>query len=278
MVPDRPITTRSHDRLRRSGFADAVARQVLSANPADSFVMAVTGPWGSGKTSVLNMVAETVRHEDDQVVVLNFNPWMFSGAEQLTARYFSEVAALLRSTGHKRLMKVANRMVDYGERLRPLSELASIIPGVGSAAKGAQGAVVTSARALRNLDALSSGSVSDQRDAIAQAIAAQPRRFLVVLDDIDRLRNDEVLEIVRMVRLVADFPRTTFLLAYDRERVERALGGTDQGQGREYLEKIVQESYELPESAGRTCYRSSSRRSTSRSTAWRRVRSTGTTG
>jgi len=63
-----------------------------------------------------------------------------------------------------------------------------------------------------------------------------------VIDDVDRLDDQEIREVVRLVRLVADFPNTVYLLAFDRARVEAALGSD----GAAYLEKIVQLPIDLP--------------------------------
>lgn len=72
------------------------------------------------------------------------------------------------------------------------------------------------------------------------------KRLIVVVDDVDRLRPEEVLDIVRLVRLVGDFPDTLYLLAFDRRRVEECLGEGNAGRGRAYLEKIVQVTHDVP--------------------------------
>ncbi|MGA2765394.1 MAG: P-loop NTPase fold protein [Spirochaetia bacterium] len=52
----------------------------------------------------------------------------------------------------------------------------------------------------------------------------------------------EIREVFRLVRLVADFPNVLYILAFDREQVEAALAPS----GRQYQEKILQLSYDLP--------------------------------
>ncbi len=69
---------------------------------------------------------------------------------------------------------------------------------------------------------------------------------MVIVDDLDRLPADEIRLTVQAIKAVADFPRTTYLLAYDREIVAKALGNGDPETGLSYLEKIVQVSYPIP--------------------------------
>src|SRR5258708_9986248 len=77
-------------------------------------------------------------------------------------------------------------------------------------------------------------------------LEALEKRLVIVVDDVDRLRPDEVLDIVRLVRLVGDFPNTLYLLAFDRQRVEECLGEGNTERGRAYLEKIVQVTHDVP--------------------------------
>ncbi len=66
-----------------------------------------------------------------------------------------------------------------------------------------------------------------------------------MLDDIDRLTTSEIRDIFKPVRLTANFPNIIYIVAFDRIRVEKAL--TEQNiPGRDYLEKILQVSFDLP--------------------------------
>ena len=51
---DRPIEGRAGDALGRCAFAEQIALEITAAPGDSGFVVAVTGPWGSGKTSVIN--------------------------------------------------------------------------------------------------------------------------------------------------------------------------------------------------------------------------------
>ena len=77
---DNPIRGAADDLLGRSGGAVGLARQILTLDASEGLVIGVLGPWGSGKTSFVNLACERLRV--DGIIVLDFNPWMFSGAEQ----------------------------------------------------------------------------------------------------------------------------------------------------------------------------------------------------
>ena len=75
------------------------------------------------------------------------------------------------------------------------------------------------------------------------------RKVVVLIDDIDRLDRDEVLSVLKIVRLTANFPQIVYVLAFDDEMVARAaaqsFGGTSDS-GRQFLEKIVQYPFIIP--------------------------------
>ena len=64
---DRPISSFSEDLLDRKPFADALANAFIQWHGEDSLVAALYGPWGSGKSSVKNMILEMIRrHKNPQ--------------------------------------------------------------------------------------------------------------------------------------------------------------------------------------------------------------------
>lgn len=227
---DWPVETLAGDRMGRAEFARSVADEILAAPVEGGFVMGLTGPWGVGKTSILNMAMDAL---DDRALVVQFNPWMFSGTEALIGPFFREVASQL---GEKKpaLKALGEKLATYGRVLSPIAGLV-----------GASGAVDTAAGLLGQWSA--GPSVIEQRAELRTQLAGLEQRLVVVIDDVDRLRPDEVADIVRLVRLVGDFPNTLYLLAFDRYRVEECLGDGDLQRGRAYLEKIVQVTHDVPE-------------------------------
>ena len=77
--PDRPIEGRSRDLLGRAPFAENLAKAILNYAYKDTLVIGLYGAWGSGKTSIINMVIEYAenpsnRRTDQSQVIVRFNP------------------------------------------------------------------------------------------------------------------------------------------------------------------------------------------------------------
>lgn len=225
---DRPA---DEDLLGRGPVVDRLARWVRSAPRAEGFVIGVTGPWGSGKTTVLGLLEK--RLADDEATVLWFDPWLFSTADDLVVRFFDEVAGTLARAKSKSLKKVAKGMADFGAALSPA---AAVLLGPAGQLTAAP----------KRLADLKQSSAAHQRRALRNALLHSGRQIVVLIDDIDRLETREIREIMRLVKLIADLPGVIHVLGYERSRVERAVAESGPKDGRAYLEKIVQASVSLP--------------------------------
>ena len=242
---DRPIEAIEGDKLGRSKFSTAFAKSLLTYAETDCVVAAIYGDWGSGKSSAINMVIETIEHEsesqsiDDKPIILNFNPWIYSTRERLIELFFKDLSRALQQRNYgKKLRYIGKKLELYGNLLATIPEpnitfFAWLLKLFGKAAQ--------------TWGSPQSKSIEETRLQIRSLMAEQKRKIFVVIDDIDRLTDTEICQMFQLVKAVGDFPNIVYLLAFDREVVTKALAGMQGGAGEEYLEKIVQSSIELPE-------------------------------
>ncbi len=232
---DEPIKRPEDDAIDRALLATTIADVIRSADVSEGSVVGILGPWGSGKTSLVNLIKVELAKEPE-VALLDFNPWMFSGTQQLVDEFFVELAARLRM-GPRKWQNVANDLASYGKRIAPLQ----VIPGLGQVIAGVSG----TAQLIEDLTNQSKKAVTEQREKIVEGLRKLDSPLVVVIDDIDRLSPSEIREIFKLVRLVASFPNILYLVAFDRARVEQAL--KHEGlPGRDYLEKIIQAAFDIP--------------------------------
>ncbi|HEX2161411.1 MAG TPA: P-loop NTPase fold protein [Thermoleophilaceae bacterium] len=240
---DAALEDERDDGLDRVLFSDRLAHQIKRARAKTGLVVALIGPWGSGKTTVLGWVQKRLEEgqpkDDPSRVVVRFNPWLVSGSEQLVSQFVSELAvALPRRAGERRAADAAARLHRYARALQILEGA----PGVGWMF-GTGGALLNEIGRRRHE---TPETVFEQREQVCKALEALGLHVVVVIDDVDRLEDTEIRDLMRMVKLVGDFPNVTYLLAFDREPVLSALS-VGQADGGQYLEKIVQIEYRLPE-------------------------------
>ena len=143
IIPDVPITKASDDVLNRSSFANDLANVMLKYSAPTSFSIGLYGKWGSGKTSLLNMVLEAVEAQDSQAIIIRFNPWLCSDNRQLVSQFFKQLSSeiKLKSSASATAWRIIGK---YGDLL----EATNVVPGIGPTIAAA-GKVATSRAKIR---------------------------------------------------------------------------------------------------------------------------------
>lgn len=241
---DKPITNAEDDKLGRSGFAERLAKAIINFDTADSYAIALQGAWGYGKTSVLNMAIQKIEETTDKkTVIIRFNPWNFTTTGQLIDQFFATMSSKLKlSKSNERLQKVGELVEKYSSVL----EYTQYIPGVGSYMNALPKVAKAFGGRMRKNAGEKLKDAVYQKEEIEKELLLIDSRILVVIDDIDRLPNDQIRLIFQLVNSVAGFPHTVYLLSYDKGIVARALDDVQGQRGAEYLEKIVQVPFDLP--------------------------------
>ncbi|MGO9956937.1 MAG: P-loop NTPase fold protein [Solirubrobacteraceae bacterium] len=230
---DNPIRRPEDDALGRAKIAESFADQVLALDASEGAVVGVLAAWGHGKTSFVNLAR--LRIAEAGVLVLDFNPWMFSGAEQLVESFFVELSSQLKLKPE--LGKVAQCLEDYGESFSGLGWL----PVVGPWIERGRGSAGVLAKLLQRRKE----GITERRAKLAARLTELKQPIVVVVDDIDRLSTSEIRDVFKLVRLTASLPNIIYIVAFDRARVEDALA-EQRLPGRDYLEKILQIAIDLP--------------------------------
>jgi len=232
---DQPISTCAADLLDRGPFVQRVV-QVLDELQAleDSSVLALVGPWGSGKSSLINLVSE---HVGAPWQVRRASTWAPPDISALLADLFATIRSALPEGERTRRLK--DLLTEYAQFTVPAL---GAIPVVGSAAQEVAANLVK-LRAERPMQSMF--------DELTAKLSGLDLRVLVVLDDVDRLQPDELLALLKAIRLLARFPGVYYLLAYDEQTVIDVLTATAVAQNSSdralaYLEKIVQVRLDMP--------------------------------
>ncbi|WP_431206841.1 KAP family P-loop NTPase fold protein [Burkholderia cepacia] len=257
-LSDRPAET---DALGRFPFARSLAQSLVSVGSEDGLVIGIEGSWGTGKSTVIGFIRKhlTDAHDvDTQPVIVEFNPWMVSNTGAMVDALVSQIAVALHVTlgALEEKLKVGEKLLGYIGLIKHLKYL-KYVPGIGFAGHIAEDAVGYAATIAEGVEGARKAAedvekllphldLAKKKADVADALRKLNRSIVVIVDDLDRLPEDELRLVVQTIKAVADFPRTTYLLAYDRDIVASALGAGIPEKGRSYLEKIVQVAYPIP--------------------------------
>jgi predicted KAP-like P-loop ATPase len=273
---EAPIRKISEDRLRRANFADRIATVLSGLSPREGRVFAIRGGWGFGKSSLKNLITEQLDVKKD-ADWLDFNPWQWGDADSITRALFSQIAARLGGSHSPGALDRAEALRRYGAILTgsgasikeyagktPLlstvvtnASLVAIATGIGfelpTVARVAAfllGAAVVVPILGHVISFFAPDRTKDSLDTIRKDLEDRLRELdrplVVFVDDIDRLEPDQIRMLLRQVKANANLPNIVFVLLFQPSIVERALDPVAANDGRAFLEKIVQASFDLP--------------------------------
>ena len=236
--PDLPITKSIEDKLNRGAFAKSLAKTISQYSFPSSFTIGLYGEWGSGKTSLVNMVLEAVEDIDNSAIMLRFNPWLCTDPKQLITQFFKQMATAIKLKKPK-----AEKAWELIDQYADVFEAASLIPIAGTIISAAG---KTLAKEANDRVEQRTKDLQESKNQIVNKMKEENIKIIVSIDDIDRLSEEEIIAIFQLVKALADFPNTVYLLAFDYDVVVHALSKVQHGDGKEYLEKIIQVPFEIP--------------------------------
>lgn len=236
MYNDSPIKYERQDKLNRKKFAEAIAKSIKNIPKGrDSIVIGLMGGWGTGKSSLLNLIENKIEHD---VNVVRFNPWNYYSQQTLFASFFDELTNTLYLSNQIKVKfhKYKNKIYAAG-----ISLGTSIVPQVG---------------ALTNFISDSEPNTLNKIKQDLDEEFKRQRKTVVIIDDIDRLNPDEVKQIFQLVKSLAEFPNLIYILAFDKNYVNYALKEWNMNEKNKYshsedfIDKIIQVPLTIPKFAG----------------------------
>lgn len=245
---DRPVESLEGDILEVRDYILSLNNFIM--NCETPMTIAIQGDWGSGKTSIMNMIKKEIGSD---VMTIWFNTWQYS--------QFNMGGMLAVS-----LLNSITKAVD-GDATMVANVFNAIRSGVGFVAKtGVNFAVETLAgetNAGMVADAMSGGGVENFTQQIIDLKARlelslnkklnkeNKGRAVIFVDDLDRLPPERAVELLEVMKIFMDIESAVFVLAIDYQVVvqglEKKFGATvGTEKGKSFFDKIIQLPFAVP--------------------------------
>lgn len=240
---DKPIESSEQDLLGRTTFSKQLGEAIYKYDGKDGLVIGVFGKWGTGKTSILNMVVNEINYlsenDEEKPIIVNFSPWNYTDKDNLISLFFRVLKNKLNMDKYEEVRKkIGKALTDYSDALDALT----LFPMVGS---GLATILKTIAKA-QGAELAKDVDIDKTKENLVSVLGDTNQKIIVIIDDIDRLTNIQIRDIFQLVKQVGNFPNIIYVLSMDRDVVCRALESVHDIDGAEYLEKIVQIPFEIP--------------------------------
>lgn len=212
--------------------------------------LGVFGSWGSGKSSLMRMLkAQIDTDSGEKVLTLWFNAWRYEGKEEAqSALIHAIVGELERSRNITDEVKDLIKSVVSGASVLKVSKfiyktVTTMTPDIAGFIDLFSDESKKLADTMENFD--------KRFNELLEALGIE--RIIVFIDDLDRCSSLKVIETFETIKLFLNTPSCTFVIGADAQKIENAVGeiysiatGDEQAR-RDYLEKIIQIPFNIPQ-------------------------------
>ncbi|EEZ4379022.1 AAA family ATPase [Escherichia coli O113] len=239
---DQPILGGQNDPdlLNRLDFANHLANILLLNHNDDCLTVSIEAEWGYGKTSVINLIKGALNEKEFLPIIIEYNPWLAGQPESLIQDFLLQFSSQLNiKDNSKAALEASKELIAYSN----LFSVAKLIPGTEPWASIIEKVFSNFGSATKKIAELKKLDLLGRKKQVEKAIK---NPIVVIIDDIDRLTPTETFQVLRLVKAVADFSGTSFLLAFDPNYLISVLDKNNIVNSSEYLNKIVQLRVPLP--------------------------------
>lgn len=213
------------DSLQREHIASEIAKTINETYTNKSFAIGVIGEWGYGKTTFIDFIFSELRKKEENVII-QFHPWKPNSKPQIISEFYAKLISEVEK-------------IDY-ELGRSISLYADKLVGGDSEQIGLIKNVIANIRGKNE-------SIDYYFEIIKKSVQTSGKKFIVHIDDLDRLSGEEILEILKIIRGTAEFPNFFFISGFDVSYVKDVLLKSNSiAHEHSFLRKIFQLEFILP--------------------------------
>lgn len=203
-------------------YVNSIVDRLIAMNEIEeSFAIGISGSWGSGKTTFMNNIDNSLCEKD--FAKFNFKPWSCTNPDQIIKKFFDDLSNSFKDKD----LKLSKILLSY-------AELASSIDSSSWVSK--------LSTIFKWKEKTTAPSLKEQ----VEELMLKQKRVVVFIDDLDRLEKDELYEVLRLIRVTANFKNLIYIIAYDSKYVEDLLAEKGIQNGRSFIKKIINVEISLP--------------------------------
>lgn len=204
-------------------FAEKISN-IINENCFDTaYSIGIASKWGDGKTSMIYCIKSKLENSDDYIIV-DFNPWLGFDSKVLVSDFFQSVTEKMNNDSlSKQILNYSDKLINK-EGNQFYTFFKNIVPFLNN----------------------DSDSLERLFKSINKKLEVLHKKLIIFIDDVDRLDNNEVFQLLKIIRNTANFKNTFFIVAYDREYVNNAIVNINSYPSNNYLNKIINVELTLP--------------------------------
>jgi hypothetical protein len=220
LIEDNPTLINETNNFKRQKLVERLIDVISKGQTEKAFSIGIIGPWGNGKSTILDTVYNHFASNDD-IIKIKFHPFLNHNDQGVIDEFFKSFQQELR----KYSGRLSNHVMDYAEELIRFYK---------------RGDIKKVFESQQNVSAYS------LYEKIEKELSDLDKKVVVFVDDLDRLNGVEILQVLKLIRNTANFPNTIFLVAVDKDYVINSLAKEKDYQSQRFVDKFFQLEIYLP--------------------------------
>lgn len=241
LVQDNPKSILELDLLGYTGIVEELFSILISQKSDKSITIGLVGPWGNGKSSIIQMLLDKLSPElsvsdkfskifkrefTDEYLLIHFLPYLNHQEDDLISEFFRQLSTKLRPYNGK----LSNLVLEYSKRLVNVYKNNINLNFFD-----------------KHISSFEKTSAKEMYDDINELLKETDKKIIVFVDDLDRLNSKEILQVLKLIRNSADFTNVIFLVAMDKAYVVKLLTKKEEILNARFIDKFFQLEVYLPE-------------------------------
>ena len=227
----------SEDKFEIKNYIDGISKFILTCNTP--MTMSIQGDWGTGKTSIMELVKSKIENEVSDIIW--FNTWQFS--------QFNMGDKLPFFLLNKLINEVADNQIELKEKslsiVKNLFEIGTSVL-TGGITNGKFITDVIDNNVIEKIEKLKSTF-----EKLIQNKVGENGRVVIFVDDLDRLEPKKAIELLEVLKIFLDCKNCIFVLAIDYSVVVSGVKDKyglnfDAEKGKSFFDKIIQVAFKMP--------------------------------
>jgi hypothetical protein len=245
---DIPVDIIEKDELEVKVYIESLSEFITECSTP--MTIAIQGDWGSGKTSMMNMIRQNV---DSKVVSIWFNTWQYSQFEMASYLSVSLLSNFLEKIGANEKAKKLQKIAEKAKLFAKDFAVGFVDANLGGAMADHANAALNGNTEQNLAQILENLKEDIKKDVDAKLKKENKKRIVVFVDDLDRLAPEKAVELLEVLKIFMDVPNCVFVLAVDYGVITQGLikkfgDQVGHSKGKSFFDKIIQLPFTVPTS------------------------------
>ena len=240
-------------KLGREKIARSLTQIVKNVNVDNGFVISIDSPWGTGKTTFIDMWKALLEKEEENIICVKFNAWdndfyndpLISILENLDEAIDKDIEKITKNFAEDSWGNVKSNLKAKGKTL------------ICDAIKAKTYGLIDISEEKKDDDLLKKhGNLKEKNRKIKNGLMELKKEFgesnklriVFFIDELDRCRPDYAIKVLEIIKHFFRTEGYVFILSLDKSQLSKSIS-TIYGQGMDsegYLRRFIDVDYTLP--------------------------------